>query len=67
MRFYTFLINDEARLGVELPGQERLIDLSAAEPGIPNDLLSFIRGGERLIALAFAVAIDSLMNRRRIG
>jgi 2,4-didehydro-3-deoxy-L-rhamnonate hydrolase len=55
MRFYTFQINGRARLGIEQPGKDCLIDLHAAEPTLPGTLLGFIKGGKRSLASASEV------------
>lgn len=45
MRLYTFEIEGEVRVGAELPGQERLLDLHAVDPALPSQLMDFIRAG----------------------
>ena len=53
MRLFAFKLNDQSpRLGAELPGTDRLIDLHAANPALPSNLLSFVRGGERCLVRA---------------
>jgi 2,4-didehydro-3-deoxy-L-rhamnonate hydrolase len=47
MRLYSFEIEGEARVGAELPGQGRLIDLHSAELALPSNLLDLIRAGRR--------------------
>jgi 2,4-didehydro-3-deoxy-L-rhamnonate hydrolase len=55
MRLYTFETNGQVRLGAELPGAGRLIDLNAAEPAVPGDMLGFIQAGPRAQGLASSV------------
>ncbi|MBV9489570.1 MAG: 5-carboxymethyl-2-hydroxymuconate isomerase, partial [Verrucomicrobia bacterium] len=56
MRLYSFEVDGQARLGAALPdhahGQERLLDLHGADPGLPGDLLTFIRAGRPALARA---------------
>jgi 2,4-didehydro-3-deoxy-L-rhamnonate hydrolase len=55
MRLYTFETNGQVRLGAEVPGAGRLIDLNAAEPAVPGDMLGFIQAGPHAQALASSV------------
>jgi 2,4-didehydro-3-deoxy-L-rhamnonate hydrolase len=55
MRLYTFETNGQVRLGAEVPGAGRLIDLNAAEPAVPGDMLGFIQAGPHAQGLASSV------------
>lgn len=53
MGLFAFKLNDQSlRLGAALPGTDRLIDLHAADPVLPSNLLSFIRAGKCCFARA---------------
>lgn len=46
MRLYTFEIEGEARVGAEITGQRCVLDLHAADPALPSQLLDLIRAGK---------------------
>jgi 2-keto-4-pentenoate hydratase/2-oxohepta-3-ene-1,7-dioic acid hydratase in catechol pathway len=52
MHLVTFLENGERRIGLLDRGRSEVVDLSRAEPGLPNDMSSFIALGEPGLASA---------------
>ena len=54
MRLITFATHGHARLGVILArdGQERVLDLSTAQPGLPADMVAFLSAGEAALVAA---------------
>ncbi|KAK3095402.1 hypothetical protein FSP39_014214 [Pinctada imbricata] len=58
MRFLQFEADGKRRVGIELPGDGVIVDLSTADPGLPTDMRSFIEGGQEMIDAA-AKAMNS--------
>ena len=54
MRLITFSYHGHARLGVILArdGQERVLDLSRTQPGLPVDMVAFLAAGETTLVAA---------------
>ncbi len=70
MRLVTFLQNGEVRLGAlrTQDGQELIVDLNHAEPGLPASMLDFLAAGQRTQELAVEVlqkAPASAMHERK--
>lgn len=54
MRFLQYKYNgsDAQHLGVQVSPEGDIIEISAVEPSIPNNLVDFLHGGKDMISLA---------------
>jgi 2-keto-4-pentenoate hydratase/2-oxohepta-3-ene-1,7-dioic acid hydratase in catechol pathway len=53
MKLVSYLLNGQSRLGALTPGSEdRIIDLNRADPGLPDNIIAFLEGGEAVRAKA---------------
>ena len=56
MQLVTFVLDGETRLGAlqHAKGREDVVDLNRVNPGIPADMIAFLEGGDKTLALARA-------------
>lgn len=52
MRLVQFVESGRQRVGVETQDGGDVVDISAGEPSIPNDMKSFLAGGEDMMSKA---------------
>ena len=54
MRLITFVHNGATRIGalVTRNGQEQVVDFQRADPNLPTDMLTFLKGGEAIKSAA---------------
>ena len=60
MHLITFSDSNGRRIGVLDRAAGKLVDLAVAAPGLPRDMLEFIRGGDDAIAKAKAAAASGM-------